>query len=283
MTPVTALIIACLVTAAVSVAGGAVPLCSRLSHRWMQVLLSLVAGVMAGVAVLDIFPHAVEVLSGAEASCGHDHAHDHAHDHGHAHGQATTAGLQAGLWWALGGFMAMYLLERFVCFHHHDVQGQACCEHAGHGHRFAWTGALTGLSVHALLAGAGLAAAVAVETASAWPGLGMLLAIAVHKPFDGLAIVVLMERDGRSARARWGMNAIYALVTPAGIVLGWFIGAAIGAGWSGPVLALTAGILLCIALSDVLPELQFHAHDRLILSLALMAGLGIAAAAAALH
>jgi zinc and cadmium transporter len=38
-------------------------------------------------------------------------------------------------------------------------------------------------------------------------------------------------------------------------------------------LAFSAGTFLCIALSDLLPELHFHAHDRVKLSLSLLAGL----------
>ena len=37
-------------------------------------------------------------------------------------------------------------------------------------------------------------------------------------------------------------------------------------------LAFSAGTFLCIALSDLLPELQFHTHDRIKLSVALLAG-----------
>jgi hypothetical protein len=42
-------------------------------------------------------------------------------------------------------------------------------------------------------------------------------------------------------------------------------------------LAFSAGTFLCIALSDLLPELQFHAHDRFKLSLALLAGFALMA------
>jgi len=44
----------------------------------------------------------------------------------------------------------------------------------------------------------------------------------------------------------------------------------------GCALAFCAGSFLCIASSDLLPELQFHSHDRLKLSIALIAGLTIA-------
>ena len=42
-------------------------------------------------------------------------------------------------------------------------------------------------------------------------------------------------------------------------------------------LAFAAGTFLSIATSDLLPELQFHAHDRGKLSLALLAGIGVSA------
>ena len=44
----------------------------------------------------------------------------------------------------------------------------------------------------------------------------------------------------------------------------------------GCALAFSAGVFICISLSDLLPELEFHAHDRFKLSLALL--LGVAAA-----
>jgi zinc and cadmium transporter len=41
---------------------------------------------------------------------------------------------------------------------------------------------------------------------------------------------------------------------------------------TGAALAFSAGTFLFIALSDLLPEVQFHRHDRIPLSLALVAG-----------
>ena len=50
--------------------------------------------------------------------------------------------------------------------------------------------------------------------------------------------------------------------------------------WTAAALAFSAGTFLCIALSDLLPELQFHAHDRTKLSLALLAGFALMAVTA---
>ena len=45
---------------------------------------------------------------------------------------------------------------------------------------------------------------------------------------------------------------------------------------SGAALAFAAGVFLCIALADLLPEVEYHAHDRLKLSAALLAGVALA-------
>ena len=41
-------------------------------------------------------------------------------------------------------------------------------------------------------------------------------------------------------------------------------------------LAFAAGAFVCISLSDLLPEIQFHSHDRGKLLLAFLLGLGFA-------
>jgi zinc and cadmium transporter len=39
---------------------------------------------------------------------------------------------------------------------------------------------------------------------------------------------------------------------------------------------LAAGAFLCIAAADLLPEVQFHSHDRILLTVALMIGIALA-------
>jgi zinc and cadmium transporter len=74
------------------------------------------------------------------------------------------------------------------------------------------------------------------------------------------------------------VNGLFALAIPAGIAL-FYAGLASDAP-TGPLLAyslaFSAGTFLCISLSDLLPELQFHDHDRVKLSAALVAGLMLA-------
>ena len=51
-----------------------------------------------------------------------------------------------------------------------------------------------------------------------------------------------------------------------------------GGGVLGGALAFCAGTFLCIAGGGLLPEMQFHTHDRIKLSLAMLAGVAIAVA-----
>ncbi len=267
------LIIYCLLIVGASILGGLVPTWLTLTHRRMQVALSFVAGVMLGVAFLHLLPHAW--LEWREA-------------------KGPEASLQPVILWLLGGFLALFLLERFLAFHHHEADESEHDEHQ-HANRdvsssasanagLTWGGAFLGLAVHTLLNGVALAASVVAAThsndATIGPvGLATFLVIFLHKPFDAMTIGTLMAAGGRPLRMRHGINALFALMVPAGAAL-----FALGLQLTGPAthtfiaasLALSAGMFLCIALSDLLPELHFHAHDRLKLTAALVVGLVIA-------
>ena len=46
----------------------------------------------------------------------------------------------------------------------------------------------------------------------------------------------------------------------------------------GAALAFSAGVFLCISLSDLLPEVHFHSHDRLKMTVVLLLGVCLALA-----
>ncbi len=145
---------------------------------------------------------------------------------------------------------------------------------------FAWTGAAIGLTLHSLVDGVAVAAAVRADDVAgvvAWAGAGTALAVALHKPFDSLSIGTLMAAAGRSLGSRHLLTALYSLVTPLGALVFYvFAGQLTHEQPLGPALGFAAGAFLCIATSDLLPELQFHRHDRMALSVALLAGIAMA-------
>lgn len=266
-----------------SLFGGWLPSLFQLTHVRMQVMLSFVGGVMLGVGVLHMLPHSY----------------------------VQTGSLDQTLNWTLIGLLGMFLLIRTFHFHEHGPAASDPCDapdpadlghtdhahgasaddhHHDHGHAhtapamsssLSWIGVAFGLSLHALLDGVALGAGVLSETVhgeplSPWAGLGIFLAILLHKPLDALSITTLMQARGWSRRSQQAVNAGFAMMCPIGA---WGLYLWVDAGSNpqshlalGIALAISAGIFLCISLSDLLPEVQFHRHDRLKLSAALIVG-----------
>lgn len=273
MTPALLLTIYCVLVLFASLAGGWFLLLVHLTHTRLQIAVSFVAGLMLGIALLHFLPDADEQL----------------------HSLDKTAA------WMLGGFLAMFFVQRFFHFHHHDLpegDPEDCCGHDHshehhhddeHAHTLAdksakqlsWIGTALGLTFHSLLDGLALAAAVEVGRHGnvKIAGLGVALVVILHKPFDAMAVSTLMAAGGSSKSSRHILNGLFALASPVGAAL-FYLGASQFAGGDVPVLGYAlgfcAGSFLCIASSDLLPELQFHSHDRFKLSAALLAGLAVA-------
>ena len=270
----------CALIIVVSLAGGRLSSLLRMTHLRTQLLMSGVGGLMLGIAMLHLMPHATETL-----------------------GSASRAGLGG-----LAGLAVMFLLVRLFHTHDHGVSepddgghdsGNANhdCDHshgdAGHDHAhhgggsargISWTGLFFGLLLHTLVDGIALSASVIAECEhGAWLGLGGLgtfLAVALHKPLDAFAITSVMKRQRWSTRSQWIANVTFSLACPAG-ALAFYIGVselldhANLLGWG---LAVSAGFFIGIALADLLPEVAFHDHDRGKLTATFL--LGIAAALA---
>ena len=152
-------------------------------------------------------------------------------------------------------------------------------EHAT-GH-LNWISVALGLSLHSIFDGLAITAAVVSgeHGHGGMLGFGAALAVILHKPFGAMTITTLMAASAEPPQRRRAINVAFAFVTPLGAML-FYLGASQIAHTHGDMLgcalAFCAGTFLCIACSDLLPELQFHAHDRLALSLALLAGLSVA-------
>jgi zinc and cadmium transporter len=251
----------CLLALFAALLGGALPTLFHLTHTRLQVAVSFVAGFMLGLSVLGLLPHAMGELHAPRPAVG----------------------------WLLGGFLVMFFLQRFLPFHHHDVAEGSPTEPCGHTHSLAersarslgWVGVAIGLSLHSIFDGIAMAAAVVSGARGHGEALGMgtALAVILHKPFGALAITTLMAASGARRGSRNLVNLAFALVTPLGALM-FFVGFAPWAdthpAWLGVALAFCAGTFLCIACADLLPELQFHTHDRFKLSGALLLGLGVA-------
>jgi len=246
----------------------------ELTHRRMQLAMSFVGGLMLGVALLHLLPHALAASGSIDQVAG----------------------------WTLGGLLAMFLLIRAFhvhahehgdtsdvgvehnhppnepCEHHHQLH-----DHVAGQHPFSWLGLALGLSLHTLIDGVALGAAVVAEAREepgfALFGLGTFLAVALHKPLDALSITSLMTAGGWSRRSVQVTNAAFSVVCPLGAIASvWGLTGLLAGEQTiiGCALAFAGGVFLCIALADLLPELSFHAHDRLGLTAALLLGVALA-------
>jgi zinc and cadmium transporter len=287
----------CALILVASIVGGMIPVWFQLTHRWMQFAVSFVAGVMLGIGVLHMLPHAItDAAAAANAMAAAAPA-------AAVPASSTAINADAVQWiaiWLHAGMLAMFFIERFLSYHHHDVPEDLELDHDSHDHAhhahdhdgqdahhhaLSWSGAALGLALHSILNGVALAAAVWHGShGSILAGFGTFVVIVLHKPFDAMTISMLMGRGGWSQTWRNTINGLFSLCIPIGVLVFYFglmsdsgsPNAAAQQWWIACALAFSAGTFLCISLSDLLPELQFHSHDRLMLSVALLLGLGVA-------
>lgn len=291
------LVIYCSLIAIASGVGGMLPSLVQMTHGRMQMTLSLVCGVMLGVALLHLLPHSIQVLDGNVqlacllVLCGlllmlflirifnfhhHDFDEDHIHSEGCCHGdgpeQTFGEGTSPGPVVQIGGTAGNPA---------DPGKGATDASHpAAEGGSLSWVGLCFGLAIHTLMDGLALAAAFQAERGGhLLAGFGTFLAIALHKPLDAISITGLMAAQRFSVARQLVVNLIFALMAPLGAFLFVFLVGQSG-DWQNPVLgvalAVSAGFFLCISLGDLLPEVHFHSHDRGWLSVMLMAGIAIA-------
>jgi zinc and cadmium transporter len=280
----------CLLIVASSLLGGWIPLHVTLTHKRLQIANSLIGGFMLGIALLHMLPHAMMsnnpfqqlmlwMVAGvltmfllerffhfhqhdlpSHPPKAHEDGHDHAHGHTHVHGPG--------------------------CEHDPEPVPVAQCDedttevpHYDHKPKLSWSGAAIGLILHSLIAGVALGASMTAEREVALPGFALFLVIVFHKPFDSMTLLALVASTGWSRKAGHLINAGFALAVPLGagvFMLGFANEHDAHSMVVGNALAFTAGVFLCIALSDVLPELHFHQHDKFTLTAALIIGISIA-------
>lgn len=283
--PGTLLLVYSAAIAAASLLGGLLPNVIRMTHTRTQLALSLVSGLMLGVAFYHLLPHSIVMRPVPEA-------------------------IDFSVWWLVVGMVVMLLLLRAFHFHQHEIVPSSALEtaaasslaeahdhqhhHHGHAHpplgpsaplaahRLSWVGIAFGLGLHTLIDGIALGAALrGAEAANVGNllGVGVFLAILLHKPLDAMSITAVMQSGGWSDTAMKLVNIGFALLCPFGALLFYYgidLVAIDTVDLVAAALAFAAGAFICIALSDLLPEVHFHSHDRIKLTLVFLLGVGVA-------
>lgn len=142
----------------------------------------------------------------------------------------------------LAGYLAVHLTQHTVTPHFHFGEETHAVK------PMAGTSALVGLLLHTFFDGVAIASAFIVG-----PVLGIMVffAILLHKFPEGLTIASLMLAAGRTPRAAVASAALLGLATVAGVLLTDEVGFLVRHG-----LALSAGVTIYVAASNLVPEFQ---------------------------
>ena len=142
----------------------------------------------------------------------------------------------------LAGYLAVHLTQHTVTPHFHFGEET----HAVNA--VAGVSALVGLLLHTFFDGVAIASAFLVR-----PALGVMvfIAIFIHKLPEGVTISSLMLAGGRSVGQATGAGALLGVATVSGVLLTDHVGFLVRHG-----LALSGGVTLYVAASNLVPEFQ---------------------------
>jgi zinc transporter ZupT len=145
----------------------------------------------------------------------------------------------------LAGYLLVQLFEHTIAPHFHF--GEETHPHLVVGSS-VWVSALLGLTVHSLFDGISIGSGFLVS-----PMLGLLIfaAIMLHKAPEGFTIASVMIAAGVSRRGAMASTLAVGLASVVGV-----LAARAFSGYVGAALALSTGVTLYVAASDLIPEVN---------------------------
>ncbi len=164
-----------------------------------------------------------------------------------AHGYDLSLGLNI-----LSGFLVMFVLEKFVHFHHSKKHEHDDC---GHSHAYSMAPVnLIGDAVHNFIDGMVVAGSYAVSITL---GITTTISVLFHELPQEIADFGVLLYSGLSKKKALWLNFISALTSMIGAVIGIVLAGRLH-GFTEFVLPFAAGNFLYISASNLLPELHRH-------------------------
>jgi len=145
----------------------------------------------------------------------------------------------------LGGYLLVHFSEHTVAPHFHFGE-ETHEEEFGHAHRSY--SVLIGLMIHTFFDGIAIASGFLV---SDWLGWIVFLAVLLHKIPEGFTVASVMLASGSSRRMAFASSALLGVATVAGVLTMGLLSHVLRSG-----LALSAGVTLYVAASDLMPEVN---------------------------
>lgn len=221
---------------------------SRTNTRVLSAALGFSAGVMVYVSFLEFLPFAEEAVGGWQAAAAF-----------------------------LGGMIAIACIDRIVPFpqNPHEVR------------RVEGTGDQAGLYRTGIIAAGAIALHNMPEGMATFsgalldPGLGIAIAvaIAIHNIPEGIAVSVPIYYATGSRVQAFGYSLLSGIAEPIGALIAFFfLSPFMNAGLMGGIFAVVAGIMVFVALDELLPAAREYGEAHLsiyglIAGMALMAGI----------
>ncbi len=227
-----------LVAAGGNLLGGYIVWRSHWQRRFLDSVLSVGAGFMLAAAVLEMIPHSMEGPQG--------------------HAVAPVL--------VLAGYLLVQFCEHTLSPHFHFGEET---HHEVHHESHVGLAAAVGLAVHTFFDGVSIGAAFGFWETDPALGILVFVAVALHKMPEGFTMASIMAASGRDRRQSMLATAAIAVCTVAGaLVSGWLSGSILH-----HALAVSAGVTIDVAASDLIPEV--NAHQGIRSSLLVFAGVAL--------
>lgn len=170
--------------------------------------------------------------------------------------------------WLLAGYFSLYLFNRFVTAH--------VCERDPSGDASLGVVAMFGIGFHSFVDGIVYSATFAVDL---FTGVVAAAGMVLHEFPEGVVTYLLLLRGGFSERrATWLALAAAAFTTPAGVAASLPVVSRIGPDTLSALLALSAGSLVYVGATHLLPqaEAQRRRYSVAVLAAGVLTGTAIA-------
>ncbi|MBX3243136.1 MAG: ZIP family metal transporter [Acidobacteria bacterium] len=246
-----------LLAALANVLGGLVIFPSKLHSTYknaLKYLLALSAGFMLAVTLFEIFPRSIELWN----TVPHSHNGEH--------------GLTDIFFWPilllLGGYLATQFFEHTIAPHFH-LGAEVHSDHViSTGSAYAGIG---GLLIHTFFDGVSIAAASQIDQNV---GLLVFIAIFLHKFPEGFTVGSMMVSAGKGFREVLTATSIIGATTLLGVLTFYAVGLSIQ-GSVAYAMPFAAGVMLYVAASDLIPEVNHHGGKKPLVSLSVFAGVAM--------
>lgn len=153
----------------------------------------------------------------------------------------------------MAGYCVVHLLEHTISGHFHF--GEETHRHDV-SHRTGYS-VLIGLAVHALFDGVAIGSGFVLSN---WLGWLIFLAILLHKAPEGFTMASVMLASGRSRQAAFSSAVVLAFATMAGVLI-----MEMAPHWLAYGLPVSAGVALYVGASDLVPEVNREPGIRMAL------------------